>query len=99
MFGINTFTIEDRPFFASLVRRMVDGNPASVNELTRDSITTLWVDELASDGEIAMVYGVTAEEIRSLRRKYGVNHTECIRRYYNKAVDTLGAIGASIMLA
>ena len=99
MFGKSIFAIEDRPFFASLVQRMMNGNPASISELTRDSITTLWVDELASDGEIAMVYGVKAEEVRRLRRKYGVNHTECIRRYYNKAVDTLGAIGAPIMLA
>lgn len=97
MFGINTFMIEERPFFASLVRRMMDGHLLDINDATRDDIVTLWVDELVSDSEIALVYGVDTNKVREVRRKYGVNRAECISRYYSKAVDALGFVGASIM--
>lgn len=97
MYNATSLIIEDRPFFASLVKRMLDGNRANIKDITRDDIVTLWADELVSDREMAEVYGVSTSDIRKIRCKYRVTHAECVRRYSERALSVLGSLGASIM--
>lgn len=89
----------ERPIMSHFYYKKKAGYKLGAENLTYGVVKTLWADELVCDKDIAELFELSVQEIRSLREKYSINHSTVVGEYAKRAYSVLGNLGASIMLA
>ena len=95
--GVHISFYDEKPMLGRLVRLAALGVHKHEGELTEDVLRELWTEEMVSDSDIACLFNTTADRVHNIRKKYGINHSDCAKVCVDNIYSILSKECASVM--
>ena len=94
---MSTFMNENKPMYSSMVNAARNGKIFTVGDMTPEKVNQLWMDEMVADAEIAMLFNVSVNMVKSYRQAHGITRAARMKAGAEVMYSVLGDLGRNIM--